>query len=385
MVLDDVGFGGIWVSVVLLLMVFSPSRGSVNDPAQQPLHTPGSGLAVRVTARLSAVILLGVLLVFFEPVLIPIVLAILLSFLLTPMVQALNDKGLPYGLSILVAEGAATLPVLGLVFIFFSTAGPLSAKLPKYQDQLVGQVNKMVDTAMAQVGDEAQQNSVRRAIGQDLLPKVLDEGAAFVQRSFGAATTVLGSYLLTLLLSVFMLNEGSRFREKFREAFGANNPLLGALEGIGRDVRRYVVAKTFISALTGFCVWIFLEFCGVDFAAFWGLLAFPLNFIPTVGAVAASIPPILVAVVAPEFSTLAIMGVIAGLMAINGFIGAYLDPRYVGHAVKVSPLVVFISMLAWGLVWGPVGMILAVPIMVSVKVVCARIPALEPLATMLKG
>lgn len=355
------------------------------EAPQTPLHTPGSGLAVRVTARLSAVILLGIILVYFEGILIPIVLAMLLSFLLMPMVQALHAKGLPNGLSILIAEGVATLPVLGLVFIFFTTAGPLSAKLPKYQDALVGQVNALVDTAMTQIGDETQQKSVRRAIGQDLLPKVLDEGAAFVQRSFGAATTILGSYLLTLLLSVFMLNEGSRFREKFKEAFGEHNPLLGALEGIGRDVRRYVVAKTFISALTGFCVWIFLELCDVDFAAFWGLLAFPLNFIPTVGAVAASIPPILVTLVAPEFSALAVVGVTIGLMAINGFIGAYLDPRYVGHAVKVSPLVVFVSMLTWGLLWGPVGMILAVPIMVSVKVVCARIPALEPLATMLKG
>jgi predicted PurR-regulated permease PerM len=357
----------------------------MSSPENSPLHTPGSGLAIRVTARLSVVILAGVLLIYFEPVLIPVVLAILLSFLLMPMVQKLHDKGLPYGLAILVAEGVATLPVLGLVFIFFTTAGPLSAQLPKYQESLVGQVNGMMDSALAQLGDEEQRASVRRAVGQDLLPKMLDEGADFVQRSFGAATTILGSYLLTLLLSVFMLNEAARFEEKFTEAFGDKHPLLGALGGIGQDVRRYVVAKTFISALTGFCVWIFLELCGVDFAAFWGLLAFPLNFIPTVGAVAASLPPILLTVVDPDFTVWAMVGVTTGLMAINGFIGAYLDPRYVGHAVKVSPLVVFVSMLAWGLIWGPVGMILAVPIMVSLKVVCGRIPALEPLATMLKG
>ena len=126
------------------------------EAPQTPLHTPGSGLAVRVTARLSAVILLGIILVYFEGILIPIVLAMLLSFLLMPMVQALHAKGLPNGLSILIAEGVATLPVLGLVFIFFTTAGPLSAKLPKYQDALVGQVNALVDTAMTQIGDETQ-------------------------------------------------------------------------------------------------------------------------------------------------------------------------------------------------------------------------------------
>jgi predicted PurR-regulated permease PerM len=355
------------------------------DTEKPSLHPLGSGLANRMTARLSVVVLMGVILVFFQSVLVPVVLAMMLAFLLMPMVQKLHDKGINYGVAILFAEIVATLPVLGLIFIFFTTAGPLSAEIPKYQEQLVGQVNSVMDNALAQLGNDEQRKSVRRAIGQDLLPKVLDEGADFVQRSFGTATTILGSYLLTLLLSAFMLNEGARFREKFSEAFGDKNPLLGALEGIGRDVRRYVVAKTFISALTGFCVWIFLELCGVDFAAFWGLLAFPLNFIPTVGAVVASLPPILVTVVDPEISGLATAGVVVGLLAINGFIGAYLDPRYVGHAVKVSPLVVFISMLGWGLIWGPVGMILAVPIMVSVKVVCARIPALEPLATMLKG
>ena len=115
------------------------------------------------------------------------------------------------------------------------------------------------------------------------------------------------------------------------------------------------------------------------------LLAFPLNFVPTVGAIAASLPPVIVALVDPAAGPWTIAGVVIGLGAVNGLIGAILDPRYVGHAVKVSPLVVFLSMLVWGFLWGPIGMILAVPIMVSVKVICARIPALEPIATLMKG
>ena len=77
--------------------------------------------------------------------------------------------------------------------------------------------------------------------------------------------------------------------------------------------------------------------------------------------------------------------VVGGLLAINGIIGSVLDPRFVGQTVKLSPLVVFLSMLVWYALWGPVGMILAVPIMVSLKVVFARIPALEPVATMMSG
>ena len=79
------------------------------------------------------------------------------------------------------------------------------------------------------------------------------------------------------------------------------------------------------------------------------------------------------------------MGVAIGLLTLNGVIGAVLDPRYVGSAVRVSPLVVFLSVLIWGVVWGPIGMILAVPIMVCLKVVCGRVPALHPFARFVEG
>jgi predicted PurR-regulated permease PerM len=233
--------------------------------------------------------------------------------------------------------------------------------------------------------DENRRKAVRREVVQKVLPELVQEGSQLIQSSVGTVTTALSSFFLTLVLSGFMLAESRRFREKFHQAFGGDHPLLGSLEGIGRDVRRYVVAKTWISALTGTSVWLFLELFGVDFAPLWGLLAFPLNFIPTVGAIVASIPPVLVALIDPSISGFALTGIILGLLTINGTIGAVLDPRYVGQAVRVSPLVIFSSMLIWGVLWGPTGMILAVPIMVSLKVVCSRVPSLEPFATMLRG
>lgn len=338
-----------------------------------------------VANRLIAVVLAGFVLIYLQTILVPLVLAILLAFLLLPVVRAMTRRRVPTGLAIVIAEGAAMLPLLGLILFFISTAGPLSQELPKYQTRLVFETNALIDFAMERVGDGPAREQLRQELTQDLLPRILNEGARMAQRTLGTATAALGSFALTLLLTGFILAEAARFREKFSEAYGEQHPLLGALVGIGVDVRAYLVAKSFISALTGLCVWLFLWACGVDFAAFWGLLAFPLNFIPTVGAVVASLPPVLVALVDPAMSGWMAAIVVVGLMAINGVIGAWLDPRYVGHAVKVSPLVVFLSMLLWGAVWGPVGMILAVPIMVSVKVICARIPALEPIATLMKG
>ena len=130
------------------------------------------------------------------------------------------------------------------------------------------------------------------------------------------------------------------------------------------------LSQTFISALA-IAVWIFLELADVDFALFWGLIAFPLNFIPTVGAFVASFL-ILLASIDPTHSAWSTVGVAIVGHAQRGF-GAVLDPRYVGSAVRVSPLVVFLSVLIWGVVQSD-RYDLAVPIMVCLKVVCGRVP-----------
>ena len=350
------------------------------------LEPPPVGPARSIFYRLGALVLIGVVLTHLKAILVPLVLATLVAFLLNPLVAWQVGRGVPGVLAIVSAEVAATLPVIGVFLVFSATVGPLQEALPKYQSNLKVRFTESTESLLERfVEDVDQRERVRGAMNKSVLDAGLNEGAEVLSDSVTALTTATGYFLLTLLISAFMLVEGRQLREKFGAAFGENHPVLDALGGIGRDVRAYVVAKTLISALTGVCVWLFLSLCGVDFAVFWGLVAFPLNFIPTVGAAVASIPPILVAVVDPEMSTWGAVGITVGLLSINGIIGSVLDPRFVGQAVKLSPLVVLVSMLVWAAVWGPVGMILAVPIMVSVKVVCARIPALEPVAILLRG
>lgn len=363
----------------------SPAASGERAPRVGRLRTPLAALSQRVAWRLAVLVLGGYVLIYLRPILVPLVLAILLSFLVIPLVGRLTGRGLPGPVAILLAEALATAPFLLMILVFIATVGPLSEALPKYQERLEAQGRQTVESVLERIEDKDQRDHLRKQIAEDLLPRVMGEGIELAQTSLRAVTTILGYFFLTLLLCAFILIEGRRFREKFTEAFGRDHELVTALDGIGRDVRAYVVAKTWISALTGFCVWVFLEVLGVDFAAFWGLLAFPLNFVPTVGSVVASIPPVLVAVVDPELSFWTAFGVALGLMAINVVIGMVLDPRFVGQAVKLSPLVVILSMLVWAVLWGPVGMILAVPIMVSAKVVFARVPALAPIATLMKG
>ena len=360
-------------------------------PTPPPFSSHGDKMtrvAGRIAARLVALIAVGILLVFTKPVLLPLVVAFLMSVLLLPLTLRLIRLGVPGALAILLAQGVGTLPPLMLGFVFFASAGSLNRQVPKYQAALTIKASETVDDVVDLIGrggGEQYKSFLKQELKENLVPKVMNEGVSLVQSSVTTATVALGYFFLMILMTTFILMEGRRFREKITEAYGADNALLSSLEGIGSDVRTYVVAKTMISGATGLCVWVFLSIMGVDFAGFWGLLAFPLNFIPTVGAVAASIPPILLALIDPEIGAWGFAGTVVGLLAVNGIIGSFIDPRFMGRSLQLSPLVVFVSMLLWALLWGPMGMLLAVPIMVSVKVICSHVEGLEPIATLMKA
>ena len=171
-------------------------------------------LAFRIAGRLSAVALLGLLLIYFRPVLVPLVFALLLAFLLKPLVNLLTARKIPTPVAILLAEGVATLPVGVLALVFLSSAGPLTEQLPKYQTQLVVQADQTLNAALSFVGKEEQRARIRNEVVENLLPQALNGGATFVKESIGAVTSALGMFLLTLVLSAFVLFEAGRFREK---------------------------------------------------------------------------------------------------------------------------------------------------------------------------
>jgi AI-2 transport protein TqsA len=358
----------------------------LKSSAQRARVRAERSLAIHAAMVLGVIVLAGLLLQALRVVLIPLVMAMLLAFVMLPLVGWLVRRKIPESLAILVAEIVCTLPVLGLILVFVATVGPVSDSLESYGSRLQVQISSSLEAGMSRLGlSEVRKQALREEVLQKGLSSMVNEGVALARDGLGTATQAVGAFFLTLLLSGFILFEGRRFKEKFKEAYGESNAILVGLEGIGRDVRAYVIAKTLISALTGFTVFIFLEMMHVDFALFWGLLAFPLNFIPTLGALAASVPPLLIAFVDPDLGGWSIAGVGVGLLFINGFIGSVIDPRYVGQKVRISALVVLVSMLMWGVVWGPMGMILAVPLMVSIKVIFERVPALAPIAHLMKG
>ena len=145
-----------------------------------------------------------------------------------------------------------------------------------------------------------------------------------------------------------------------------------------------MVTKTLISAITGVLTGLVCLMLGIDFAFFWGALAFLLNFVPNVGSIIAVIPPALIALL--QFGdpgrALATAG---GLTAMQMVMGNVVEPKLLSQSMSVSALVVFVSMLFWGWLWGLVGVVLSVPLTVAIKIVCAHVDALKPVAVLLGG
>jgi predicted PurR-regulated permease PerM len=161
-----------------------------------------------------------------------------------------------------------------------------------------------------------------------------------------------------------------------------SDTIIRMMENINRGIQKYFLVKTLISLGIGLLATLVLIIFDVDFAWVWGLLAFLLNFIPNIGAVIATIPPILVAIFQYGGFLPAIW--IALILTLSHVIwGNILEPAFMGKSLNISPLVIIISLIFWGYIWGPVGMVLAVPISSTILIFCSNIESLKPISILI--
>jgi predicted PurR-regulated permease PerM len=189
-------------------------------------------------------------------------------------------------------------------------------------------------------------------------------------RYLGTVASTLGDVLVTtfiiVIVAIFILLEGSALPDKIRGADGLSLETWTRLRQIVADVRRYMFLKTVMSLLTGALVALWLLALGVEFPILLGVLAFALNYIPTIGSIVAAVPGILLAFIEFGLGTAALTTL--AYIVINIGISNGIEPRYLGHGLGLSPLVVILSVLFWGWVLGPMGMLLSVPLTMTVKI-----------------
>lgn len=209
--------------------------------------------------------------------------------------------------------------------------------------------------------------------------------ARIVRQSAAALASLVGDAGLTVIYLVFIFVEEKHFRKKMEALFPdpkRRAEMRAILARIEEDTRTYVGLKTLVSLLTAVPSYLIMKYVALDYAEFWAVLIFVLNFIPNIGSLIATLMPSLLALV--QYSTYRPFFIVAGgVMAVQLFVANIIEPRIMGNTLNLSPLVIILSLVVWGTLWGIAGMFLCVPIMVILMIILSHFPKTRPVAILL--
>ena len=293
-----------------------------------------------------------------QSILLPFLLSIFISIICGPMLVWLRKKGLSSGLALLAVIIAILATGLLIGVLIGTSIHDFSQSLPFYQDRLTEKTAALV-SFMAGLGIK---------ISDKLVFEYIDPGAAMglASKLLSGLGNMLSNTFLILLTVIFILLEASSFPAKLHSAFGSSGNSLENFDKFIANVNSYMAIKTWVSLATGALVAIWLYILGVDFPLLWGVLAFLFNYVPNIGSIIAAVPAVLLALI-QHGSTTALLAA-AGYVAFNIIIGNVIEPRFLGRGLGLSTLVVFLSLVFWGWVLGPVGMFLSIPLTMTVKI-----------------
>lgn len=329
---------------------------------------------------LIAAFFVGVTLLELRSVLVPFSVALLLSFIFQPIVIYLKARRIPTAVALVVVfvTLAAAATVVG--YIVYSSAESLIDATERYLpriDTVVADIDELLQQAAAALGLAEGRMDLNQVIDPSIITHLLQSG-------IGEAFTFTGNTFLVLLFMLFILASSGELVVKVRKAYPAHiaERINSVTDNISQQVRQYLVAKTLVSAGTGFLIFLALWILGVDYPIFWGFLAFLLNYIPNIGSFVAVILPFGFALL--QFDTLTIPIIAALVMwVIQMVMGNIVDPRLMAFSLNLSPVLVILCLIFWGWLWGIAGMILAVPLTATIKIFFENIDGLRPIAVLM--
>lgn len=306
-------------------------------------------------------------------ILVPFFLAVFIAVICTPPLFWLQRKGVPKVLALVLILVAII--IVGLLFgaLIGPSLNDFLSSLPGYQERLSTHIASSINW-LSKKGVNIPAEEVSGAFH----PGWVMELAGDILSTLG---NVLTNALLILLTVVFILLEAADFPKKLRVVLKNPEKSLSTIEKFSQNAKRYMVIKTLISAATGLLIWLWLLILGVDYPVLWGMLAFLLNYVPNIGSLIAAIPAVLLALV--KLGVGSALLTVLGFSVVNVVIGNILEPKLMGRRLRLSTLVVFLSLVFWGWVLGPIGMILSVPMTSLVAIALESYEETRGLAIML--
>ena len=336
-----------------------------------------SGRRYLLTAAAAVVVIAGLRAA--GSLILPILLAGFLAILAEPLLRGLRSLriGIPVAVLVTVLAVAAVLVVFSL--LLSAAMAEVGAGVPSLLNELQRQAYIARDQLREwSVGDYIDMNRVDPV---SLVDVVSSTFGGIVRRTVVGVATLFSYTTLVLLALIFMLAESAGLSDKLQLVLKDLGTESTQLRQIRREVQHYLGIKTAISVVTGAVIFGATWAVGLDFPLFWGLLAFVLNYIPTLGSIIAALPPVVLALLQ---GGLGLAGVVALIyLASNIVLGNLIESRIMGQRFRLSTLVVFLSVLFWGFVWGPLGMLLSVPLTRSIVIVLEHTTDLHWLTVLL--
>jgi predicted PurR-regulated permease PerM len=347
---------------------------------KDPFKRFNSGRANFFLLAFIACMLAGGVLKVTASVILPFTISVLLAFVMHPMVSFLEKRHIPQFVSVFMAAAPIVIGLYLVGMVLFSSGRTILTLYPKYESQLTHIYLAVAD--LFDLSYDEHLSFFENLWGQLGVRTRIRNITFILSNSFIA---FLKDAFMVVLFVVFLLVEASVFKEKINVAF--ENKHSGQISKISADVMvqvsRYLSTKFVISLVTGVVVAIGLSLAGLELPIVWGVIQFILNFIPNIGSIVVGVGASLFALLQfwPEPAPIIIVALI--MLGANMIIGNVLEPKIMGDNLGLSPIMVLVSLMLWGWIWGFAGMILAVPMMVIIKIVCENIPVLEPLSILL--
>jgi AI-2 transport protein TqsA len=296
----------------------------------------------------------------------PVLFAFTLALLIVPVLQWMIKKGLPSWLAITLLSSVLFLFVWLIALLVYNSAQLMIDKLPIYQTQLERQLAPLQTTADSLSREWGIQTDV-------LIPPDVQNGSAIVRAILAFLTTLvesstnIGFFLFTLLL---MLVASDNVIRKSKKYFVSHKEFAEQFKDWSGDIQAQYKIQTMSNIISAILVTILFMSMRIDFALLWGLLAFLFAYIPNIGIILASIPPVVLAFI--QYGPWGALVVIGLIVTLNVVMDSIVTPRFMGKGLEIPASVVFLSFIFWSYVFGILGAFLALPITLAIRSLLKR-------------
>ena len=329
--------------------------------------------ATRMLITIAAIVVIAAGIKYAQGVVVTFLLSAFIAVIAAPPVYWLERRKVPPALAITTVMIGIVGALIGIGALLVRSGNAFTDRLPFYQERVTELMQQGIDW-LTGMGVDVQSNLALDYFN----PGMALDLAGNLLKGLGG---VMSNSFLILLTVIFILAEASSFPRKLREVLtdpAADMPLFSMF---AENVNRYIAIKTSASLVTGLVVSLSLWIIGVDFPVLWGLVAFLLNYVPNIGSIIAAVPAVLLALI--QLGPGAAIATTGAYLAINILMGNAVEPRFMGRGLGLSTLVVFLSLVVWGSLLGPVGMFLSVPLTITVKLALQANPSTRWIAVLL--